>query len=373
MSGVLKLEITAIAMKEGVPPGRLLGIFSGAYFYTYALAQIFVGPIIDSLGVRKAGSTFLLLLAAGTLIMSIPETSFLISGRLLVGFAASVAYLSYHRATSHYFSKDKQGTLTAVAIIVGSLGSLISTYPFRLMLTRLGFTPTLAIFSIMTAAIALLLLGTDIRDVRGKFRDNLKLTLTGVRKVLGDPHIYGIGAAGITSYGVVVSFQSSWGQMFYESLGLSVSSVSRHLLVIPLVSIPLSLIAGYVSDNVLRKRKPILQASCLFSTASWAILLTAYKHNSYSLASLGAIALGITLGLHVVMAASAKENYSPAISASTIAIMNVMTFAGISLFNTISPLIGVERTLMLTLAVAALGSLLMSVLTRETLGQGGDR
>jgi MFS family permease len=131
MSGILKPEITAIAIKNGWDPVKLLSIFSGTYFYTYALAQLIVGPIVDSLGVRRAGFIFLLVMTFGTLMMSVDDAWVLVIGRLLVGFAASVAYLSFHRASSYYYPKESQGLLTAVAIVVGNTGSLASTYPLR--------------------------------------------------------------------------------------------------------------------------------------------------------------------------------------------------------------------------------------------------
>ena len=367
MSGILKPEITFIAIKNRWDPVKLLGIFSGTYFYTYALAQLIVGPIVDSLGVRRAGFIFLLVMTFGTLMMSVDDAWVLVIGRLLVGFAASVAYLSFHRASSYYYPKESQGLLTAVAIVVGNAGSLASTYPLRLMLLKVGMKSTMIFFAAITLLIAIMLFRTDTRDSRGAFKTNFKTTMNGIKHVLRDTHIYGIGVSGIITYAMVVSFQSSWGQMFYETLGLSADETSKRLLLIPLVLMPTSIIVGYISDDILRIRKPFLLVAGCLSISSWILLLLAYMKSSSILALVGTISLGLTVGFHIVQPAAAKELYPPEISASTIALMNVMTFSGISVFNTISPVIGIRSTLLLMLGVSLIGFPFIKLWVKETL------
>lgn len=367
MSGVLKPELTDIAIKNGWDPVKLLGIFSGAYFYTYALAQLIVGPIVDSLGVRRAGFIFLLLMTIGTLMISMDDVFVLIIGRLLVGFAASVAYLSFHRVASYYYPRERQGLLTAIAIVIGNIGSLISTYPLRLMLLKAGLKPTMILFAIITLSIAIMLFKINTYDSRGTFKSNLKTTINGIKQVLRDTHIYGIGVSGIITYAMIVSFQSSWGQVFYEELGFKANEASKLLLLIPLILMPSSLLVGYISDNVLKRRKPFLLIAGILSISSWILLLLAYIKSSSSLALFATITLGLTIGFHIVQPAAAKELYAPEISASTIAIMNVMTFSGISIFNTISPIIGVQKTLFLLLLISVIGFPLIKLWVKETL------
>jgi len=359
MSGILKPEITAIAIKNGWDPVKLLSIFSGTYFYTYALAQLIVGPIVDSLGVRRAGFIFLLVMTFGTLMMSVDDAWVLVIGRLLVGFAASVAYLSFHRASSYYYPKESQGLLTAVAIVVGNAGSLVSTYPLRLMLLRVEMKSTMIFFAAITLLIAIMLFRTDTRDSRGAFKTNFKTTMNGIKHVLRDTHIYGIGVSGIITYAMVVSFQSSW--------GLSADETSKRLLLIPLVLMPTSIIVGYISDDILRIRKPFLLVAGCLSISSWILLLLAYMKSSSILALVVTISLGLTVGFHIVQPAAAKELYPPEISASTIALMNVMKFSGISVFNTISPVIGIRSTLLLMLGVSLIGFPFIKLWVKETL------
>jgi hypothetical protein len=89
--------------------------------------------------------------------------------------------------------------------------------------------------------------------------------------------------------------------------------------------------------------------------------------SSSILALVGTIFLGLTVGFHIVQPAAAKELYPPEISASTIALMNVMTFSGISVFNTISPVMGIRSTLLLMLGVSLIGFPLIKLWVKETL------
>jgi len=366
-SGVLKPEIEQIALSNGLRPERLLGLFASAYFYAYAFAQLLVGPLIDSLGVRRATSLFLALMSAGTLLVSSGDPLMLVVGRFLVGFSASVAYLAYHKATFLYFSKERQGVLAAIAIVVGNAGSLASAYPLRALMSSLGLSATMSALGAATAAVAAAVALSGAPDARGKFAENARNTLRGIARMLRDPHIYGIGVCGVATYGVIVSFQSSWGQYYFEALGKDIREASEYLSLIPLVLIPMSLVVGHMSDRVVKRRKPFLLVASALSLSSWILLRQALSSGIGGYSLVGVIALGLAVAFHIVQVAAAKEKYTPEISASTVAMMNVFTFTGIAAFNTLFPLIGVERMLVLSGLAAAAGLPAVALLVKETL------
>lgn len=367
MSGVVKPEIADIAERGGLDPGQFLGVFAAAYFYSYALAQLAVGPLVDSLGVRRASSILLAVMSVGTLLISLQSPMILIIGRLLVGFAAAVAYLAFHRAASFYYPKERQGILAATALCVGNIGSMASTYPLRVMISSVGFSHTMVLYAILTALIGLGMYSMRIRDTAGSFRDNLRATLSDIKSIARDPHIYGVGVAGIVTYATIVSFQSSWGQALYEEVGVGITTASKYLLLIPLTLIPSSLIVGFMSDRVIGRRKPFILASNVLSLTSWALLYFAYNWKSVHLAVMATVLLGLSVGLHIVVPPTAKEGYPISVAASSLALMNIMVFLGISLFNTVFPILGVAGMIVLFIVISIFAIPLITHVVRETL------
>ena len=69
--------------------GTLLGVFSSAYFYSYAIMQLPTGLMADSWGPRKTVSVFFVIAGIGSVVMGISSNlSTAILGRVLVGLGS---------------------------------------------------------------------------------------------------------------------------------------------------------------------------------------------------------------------------------------------------------------------------------------------
>jgi len=77
--------------------------------------------------------------------------------------------------------------------------------------------------------------------------------------------------------GLVLSFQSAWGQkLMSEVFYLKADVSSQYLMVLVLVFALTCPVTGFLSDKVLRRRKSLLLIATLISATSWVLMLHPY-------------------------------------------------------------------------------------------------
>jgi MFS family permease len=368
MTGVMKVEIDSIAELYKVDANVLLALLSSTYYYAYTVAQLFVGVLLDTYGVKKIGALSSAILSVGALLMLLMSPATLIIGRILIGFSASAAFLSYQRISSLNYDKVFQARLTSYALLVGNLSALLATYPLRVTLNVVGLRTTLASLAVLTFVIAAIIfaVSNDMGSSRGSGR--VIGTVRHLKGLVRDPHIWGvsIGAAGV--YGAVLSFQSAWGQkLMSDVFGLGADVSSQYLMVLALVFALTCPVTGFLSDKVLRRRKPLLQIATLASTASWALMLHSSLTSNKPLLITSIITLGLASGLHIVAPSMAKEGYDAGYSATAVAFFNVVLFSWAAVLQTVAPLIGSIPSIEMHLAISLIAVFTVWILTRETL------
>ncbi len=369
MTGVMEGEVSELAREFSWDPQVLLSLLSSLYFYTYALSQFAVGSLVDYLGIGRVATPLLALMAFATLLMVIPTPPLLLLSRVLIGFSATVAFLSYQRSLSLYYRRDEQVRATAVALVVGNVSAMLATYPLRLALDSLGLAYTSVGLSAITLAVALATAYVGLRVLvdLGSGGGYLSRTFRNLREILGDPHSWGVSVGALATYGTALSFQSSWGQLLLSRcFGLDRVTVSYYLMVLAAVFVATSPIAGYVSDRVIQRRKPLLLLSATSMAVSWALLYYSYTLGSTSAAALSLALLGVSLGLHIVISPMMREARGPEAAATSVAFMNTVLFLGTAVLNTVLPLLSPPYAVLASLAITSVGALAVKTLTRET-------
>lgn len=368
MTGVMKSEIDQIALESNTDPDLLLAVLSSAYFYAYTLAQLFVGILIDSFGIKRVGSLFAILMLAGSFMMYLMSPYSLILGRAVVGFSCATAFLAYQRATSLNYSREMQGRLTSYALVVGNLSAMVATYPLRLALNTIGLKAFLEVMMVATLVVAILLYLVTEDTGLSTQGNKLVETLSHFKHLVRDRHIWGLSMASVATYGVTLAYQSAWGQKLLTGpFGLSLEVSSQYLMILALTFTLTSPIAGFLSDSVLARRKPVIVLATLTSTASWALMLYATQASSTEALRVSLILLGIASGLHIVAPPMAKEGYDTKYSATSVALFNVILFSTTAVIQTISTLLDPRYSIVIQLIIAVAGATLVTAFARETL------
>ena len=124
--------------------GVLLGALGSAYFYPYALMQLPVGLLVDSWGARRTISVFMLIAAAGSVVMGLAgHIGTAIVGRVLVGIGISTIFVANFKLLTEWFEPRRMTFLGGIFMAVGGVGALAASWPLAVSSSLIGWNWTL--------------------------------------------------------------------------------------------------------------------------------------------------------------------------------------------------------------------------------------
>jgi MFS family permease len=327
-----------------------LGNLSAFYFYSYVAVQIPTGLLADRWGPRRVLGLGAALTAAGTLLFALaPSVAWANAGRLAIGAAAGVAFVSMLKLASHWMPARQFAFASGVALFVGVVGATLAGTPLRIAVDAFGWRPVMAASAAVCAGVAAAIwwvvrddpsecgyasyhphsagAGSGARgpSIAAQLRD--ALACRNVRLLFLVPG----GAAGI-----MLTFAGLWGVPFLMSQhGFSprgAATMASAMLVCWSIA---SIAFGPLSER-LGRRKPVYFGGLAATLALWAVIVLVPRLPT---ALLVAVLLGLAVanGTFVLTFAFAKESAPARVggTVSGIANMGVM-FAGMVM----QPLVG---------------------------------
>jgi MFS family permease len=370
VTGVLQPELAALAERRGWDPRAFTALAASAYFYTYASMQLPAGVLADALGARRYAALSAALMAFGSLLSAAEHPALVVAGRLVVGLGAAAVWISIQRVIGVKVGKARGALLTGLALAVGGLGSLASTLPAKLAVQALGWGGFFAGLGLatLTAAAAVYLLVDDEGLGSSSVVEGMAKALRQLSVVARAPHSLALSVAAAGTYSAYLAYQSYWGAPYLERcFGVREGEAASLLLLSSLSFAALVPLFGYLSDRVVRGRKPVLLASCALHVAAWlsAIALAAFK--SAQLLPLYALALGAAAATHLVISPMAREAYDPEFSGTTLSFVNAATFAAVAVYQLLGYALSEPIAALEVFAAVGALALLLSPLVRETM------
>ncbi len=121
-----------------------LGNFTAFYFYSYFLMQIPTGILADHWGPRRLLAGGSLVTAAGTFLFAAAESIVPANlGRLLIGGASGVAFVSLLRLSTCWFPARVYATQSGLALFVGVSGAVTAGVPLHWLVEAFGWRPVM--------------------------------------------------------------------------------------------------------------------------------------------------------------------------------------------------------------------------------------
>lgn len=156
-----------------------LGFVISVIFIVNIVAQGFIGTLLDTYGPRLIISSFLIILALGTLACIFANTFLgLVIARIVLGTGLSVAGVGMYMLLARNFPADQFGFLNGIMVTLGGIGGLAATYPLAFVIERFGWTNVFVGLAIFTAALALVIFATAQKEPKDKPADTTaKITL----------------------------------------------------------------------------------------------------------------------------------------------------------------------------------------------------
>jgi MFS family permease len=132
-----------------------LGNLSAFYFYSYVAVQIPTGLLADRWGPRRVLALGAALTAAGTLIFALsPGVAWANAGRLAIGAAAGVAFVSMLKLASHWLPARQYAFAAGAALFTGVVGATLAGPPLRIAVDAFGWRAVMGASAVATALVA---------------------------------------------------------------------------------------------------------------------------------------------------------------------------------------------------------------------------
>jgi len=194
----------------GLAAGQL-GLLTAAYFFTFALAQVPLGVLLDRFGPRRIETVLLLFAAAGAAIFSIADgIELLIFARALIGLGVSACLMAGIKAFVQWFPMSRLASLTGWLFACGGLGVFAASLPAEL---ALRYTDWRGLFAGITAlsllAAAFIFFVVPDRPA-SEARENWRELLTGVRTVFTTGVFWRVSLVAMVAQGTFLSVQTLW-------------------------------------------------------------------------------------------------------------------------------------------------------------------
>ena len=324
-----------------------LGTLAATYFYVYALLQIPVGVLADTVGPRRLLTAGSLIAGAGTLAFALaPDWHIAAAGRTLAGVGAAVTFIAILKVSAVWFSTRRFATLNGITMFAGNLGAVVAGAPLAWVVAQASWRSVFAGLAVLS-----LLLGIATWwRVRDRPQD---MGFAPVNEVApaheANRHwtraLAGVLANGATWPGFFVNvgvggsylaFAGLWGVPYLvEVYGVTRVSAAEHTSLLLLGVAIGALAIGWLSDH-LRSRRGLMRACTLLYALSWLPWLLHVTWAEWATLSwafvMGLLTPGFTLSWTV-----AKEVNRPEHSGMATSVVNLGVFLGTGILQ---PLVG---------------------------------
>jgi predicted MFS family arabinose efflux permease len=311
----------------------ILGLMSGMYFYSYAIALLPAGLMADKFGVRKTLTVFGLVASLGNLLFSFSPTIVVISfARALIGFGVGGFYVCALKALAMSYARKRYATLTGLLTSLGNIGGIVAASPLALLTLALGWRDAfLVILFVMISFVGVVWFFTeDKQQINTSQKRNV---LADLKTVFGNKELLKLAPVPFFVYGLFVSFQGLWvGPFLMNVYGMSKSNASLYFMFIGIGFVIAFPIAGLVSDRI-KRRKPVVIAGVLLSAFFWLIMtLFGGSLNNGEIVALFFF-LGFSFGIADIFLTIPVNLCPIEISGLAIAGLNIFNFVGGGFFQ----------------------------------------
>ena len=259
-----------------------LGLLGSVFFYAFAAAQLPMGLLLDKFGSRRVLICLNLVGTLGALLFARSHgINDALVARILLGLGMSVNMMGSLKLYTVWFKPHQFASITGVTISIASLGGLLATSPFRLLVDEIGWRSGFMVL----AAINFLLVICFFFWVHDTPRDEFSppcapsekqdtFQWQGLLKLFGNLNFWIIAMTMGLRDGVFTAIQALWaGPYLIFHLGLPALKAGNLLLFLNIGAIVGAPIGGLLADRVLRSARRTGLISLCFLASSILLLV----------------------------------------------------------------------------------------------------
>lgn len=200
------------------------GALISVYYMSYSSVQLFVGLILDRLGVRYPLILASLLICSGCLIFSYSsDLTMLKFARFIIGVGSALGFLSCIKTASMWFTSERIGLMIGLSVMIGMAGGTSGGYPMAYLVKYVGWRESMMVLAAIAAGLAFLtfLMARDRKQPVGhSLVDDVKdiTIMESLKVLLSNPQTYLYGLFGALMYVPMSAFVDAWGIKFIMML-----------------------------------------------------------------------------------------------------------------------------------------------------------
>lgn len=329
-----------------------LGVLASGYFYPYAIMQVPVGLLADSLGPRKTVTFFTLVAAIGAILFGLsPNFGTAVMARVVVGLGLSAVFVPTMKALAEWFKPREYARISGVLMAVGGIGWLSAATPLALVSKHFGWRTGFIAIGCITVGLSLLtwLFVRDnpakkgypaIVEPASRIGPARRIGLwEGMRMVFSRPAFWPLAAWFFCNGSIIFSFCGLWaGPYLKDMYGLDRASIGNILSMVAVGMVVGSPLLGFLSDSVVKSRKKVLVGVSLVTFMEWFIFYNWFDRLAGPVLYLFFFLIGVCVGASVIVAFTAtKELFPVEIAGTSVSCVNLFGFVGGIIYQ---PLIG---------------------------------
>jgi sugar phosphate permease len=248
----------------GLSPENL-GLLGGAFFYSFCLVQLPMGPLLDRFGSRVVMSSLACIGAASAIVFALSSSGTMaILARAGIGIGMAAALMGSYKIFTTWFSPHEFATLSGIMIALGNMGAIGATTPLALLSETFGWRGAflcMAIITLLLAVTIFLVVRDHPHERTGTLphaSPSMSNIFSGFRLVFGSSRFWCLAPLAFAAYGAMITVIGLWGGPYLmHTCGLSKTTASVILLATPIGAICGAPFWGRLSDK-LRQRKLLI-------------------------------------------------------------------------------------------------------------------
>lgn len=313
--------ITQNLMAEFSLSATGLGNLAATFYYSYILAQLIVGPIIDKYSMRYL--TAMAILACGISTLCFAHTHSLLFAqlaRVVMGIGVSFATIVYLQVAATWFAPKHYALVSGLLPTAAMAGAFFGQGPLTLAIEHLGWRSALYLVGWLGIILAGLFFAV-MRDKPHQEHTDTSLSLKDIVLVVWNKQNWLLTLYSGLVFTAVVVFGSLWGNPFLQEAYHIGKPAAAGL--VSLVFVGLACggpIFGILAQRVANRL--ILLFNCtLVAFIALALVLYCHMMPIWLLGSLLFI-FGFVVGAAMIVYSIAKESNSCALTATVITMIN---------------------------------------------------
>lgn len=315
-----------------------LGLFAGAFHFSFGAMQLFMGIGIDLHGVRRTVlAAFPLAIAGSILSVLAPGFGLLVLGQVLIGVGCAPAFLVCTVFIARRFPAHRFAAVSGLAMGIGGLGLLLTGTPLAWLVDAQSWRAGFAVLG-AGSALAWLAIFWLVRETpphaHAVHRESPRQALQRFGALFGQPHTIGIVALGAVTYASFITLRGLWlGPLLIERHGFSLVQSGHVALAVSLVA----LVGPPVFGRFDPRHAGVRRRWIVGLTLAMAVLFLLLAFAPAVLVSVGAsIAVGFLCGYIVLQYADVRAAYPEALTGRAMAVFTMAMFLGIALMQWIT-------------------------------------